>query len=164
MTVQFSGTKKHLVVTQLSPSSVSRISHLSPELKLGPQETLPPLPPPYPPILQALASTNVIQPSHFIFHFPPKSLFAFLLQREHDAFYFLWQVQSERAPSLTRSLMRQEGTRNLGGPRAHPLEAGAMADGLTSERLKPGGLGSIPGHLLSSLVILGKSFTFLAAV
>ena len=143
MTVQFSGTKKHLVVRQLSPSSVSRISHLSPELKLGPHETPPPLPPPYPPTLKALASTNVIQPSHFIFHFPPKRLFAFLLQREHDVFYFLWQVQSKRTPSLTRSLMRQERTRNLGGPRAHPLEAGAIAHGLTSER-PPGGLDSNP--------------------
>ena len=52
--------------------------------------------------------------------------------------------------------MGQEGTRNLGGPRAHTLEAGAIARGLTSERLKPGGLGSNPRSSAEQLGNLGK--------
>ena len=61
----------------------------------------------------------------FYFPFPPPpSVFLLVLSRgEHDAFYLLWQGQSMRTPPLRRTLVRQEGTRNLGGPRAHPLEA-----------------------------------------
>ena len=112
-----------------------------------------PLPPPYPasPGINQCNSTK-----SFYFPFPPKSLFAFLLWREHDAFYLLWQVESKWTPSLRRTLVRQEGTRNLGGPRAHTLEAGAIARRLTSERLKPGGLGSNPRSSAEQLGNPGK--------
>lgn len=54
----------------------------------------------------------------FYFPFSHQEPFFFLLQRESNTFYFLWKVQSKQTPSLHRTLVRQKGIRNLGGPSA----------------------------------------------
>ena len=54
----------------------------------------------------------------FSFPFSHQEPFFFLLQRESNTFHFLWQVQSKQTPSLRRTLVRQEGIRNLGSPSA----------------------------------------------